>query len=83
MGFFNIFGQSEPKIFQSKEEIRKALLKIASLDYKERPEVFDALVKELDHGGVNKEELFIVLRELREQHTISEIDEKNIKAFLT
>jgi signal recognition particle GTPase len=72
----------KPKVFKTKEEIRKALLKIKSLDYKERPEVFEALAKELDYGGVNREEVEEVIRQLRKEYKISEVDAKNLRQLL-
>jgi hypothetical protein len=77
MGFF-----TSKKIFGTAEEIRKKLYKIQSLDYKERPVVYQALIKELDDNGVTAEELKLVIRQLKEDHEISEIDRKNLLALL-
>ncbi len=51
------------------------------MDYKERPRVYEALAKELDSGGVTKEKLKRVVRGLRKEHIISEIDARNILAL--
>lgn len=75
MGFF---GSDTPKVFKNKDEIRAALMDIHSLDYNERPQVLGALIRELDAGGVTKLELREVVRELRKNHVISEMDEENI-----
>lgn len=77
MGFF-----SSKKIFSSRDEIRKRLYQIRSLDYKERPIVYEALIKELDAGGVTAEELKLVVRQLRNDKEISEIDKKNLLQLL-
>ena len=53
-----------------------------SLDYTQRPAVYEALIKELDNGGVTKEELKLVVRHLREDHVISDIDRHNLLALL-
>ena len=73
MGFF-----TSEKILHTQEEIKKALFKIQTLDYQQRPIVFEALRKELDDGGVTTEELKRVVRELRRQAIISEIDKENL-----
>lgn len=76
-----IFTSDSKKIFKTREEIQKALYRIPTLDYKERPRVYEALVKELDNGGVTREELRRVVRELRKGRVISEIDARNILAL--
>ena len=78
MGWF-----SSPKIFKTTQEIKDALYKIQSLDYKERPVVLAALIKELDDGGVSKEELIKVIRELRSKGEISEIDKNNLLGLIS
>ena len=77
MGFF-----SSKKIFGSSLDIKQRLYKIRTLDYKERPRVYEALIKELDDGGVTEEEFKLVIRHLREDNDISEIDRKNLLALL-
>lgn len=72
-----------PKVFKNKEEIRTALLEIESLDYKERPEVLEALIAELDDGGVTAQELKAVVLRLRKEFKISETDAKNILSSFT
>lgn len=77
MGLF-----SSKKVFNTRQQIKDALFQIKSLDYREKPNVYDALVKELDDGGVSKEEIRRVVRELREKGEISEIDKKNLLALI-
>ena len=73
MGLF-----SSKKVFKTSQQIRDALFQLKSLDYRERPTVYNTLIKELDDGGVSKEEIIRVVRELREKGEISEIDKKNL-----
>ncbi len=73
MGLF-----SSKKIFTSSQQIKDALFRIKSLDYRQKPSVYEALIRELDDGGVTKEEIIRVVRELREKGEISEIDRKNL-----
>lgn len=73
MGLF-----SSKKVFKTSQQIKDALYQIKTLDYRERPTVYSALVKELDDGGVSKEEIKRIVRELREDKQISEIDKKNL-----
>ena len=77
-----LFTSSAPKVFKTSEEIKKALFRINTLDYKERPEVFKALREELDHGGVSPQEFKDIISELRREHKISEVDAKNLKSLL-
>lgn len=77
MGFF-----TSKKIFGSAQEIRKRLYEIKSLDFKERPVVYQALIKQLDDNGVSAEELKLVVRHLHQDHEISDIDRKNLLALL-
>lgn len=77
MGLFDI-----PMVFKNREEIRKALLKIQTLDYKERPKVYEALVEQLDNGGVTKREFREVILDLRKSFDISEIDARHLKDLL-
>ncbi|MBI5221754.1 MAG: hypothetical protein HY979_03045 [Candidatus Magasanikbacteria bacterium] len=71
MGFF-----TSKKIFNTRQQIKDALFKLKTIDYREKPNVYEALIKELDDGGVTSEEMKRVIRELREHNEISEIDKK-------
>lgn len=73
MGLF-----SSKKVFTTEQQIKDTLYKIRTLDYKERARVFDVLKKELDDGGVSEYELREVVRKLRLNKEISEIDKKNL-----
>jgi hypothetical protein len=73
MGFF-----TSKKIFTTPQQIKDALFKIKSIDYRQQPNVYSALIKELDDGGVSVEELKKVIRELRQNGEISEIDKTNL-----
>ena len=73
MGLF-----SSKKILKTSQQIKDALFQIKSLDYRERPAVYQAFIKELDDGGVSQEELKKVIRELRNNGEISEIDKENL-----
>lgn len=77
MGFF-----SSKKIFSTSDQIRRRLYEIKSLDFEQRPKVYQALIDELDGGGVTAEELKLVVRELREDNEISEIDRHALLALL-
>lgn len=77
MSFF-----SSKKVFKTKQQIKDALYQIQSLDYRQRPNVYAALVKELDDGGVSQEEIKRVVRELRQEGEISEIDKNNLLALI-
>lgn len=77
MGLF-----SSRKVFKTKQQIRDALFQIKSLDYRQQPSVFEALIKELDDGGVSTEELKKVIRELRNNGEISEIDQQNLSQLI-
>lgn len=70
------------KVFQTSQQIKDALFQIKSLDYRQRPTVLEALIKELNDGGVSAEELKKVIRELRERGEISEIDKANLLALI-
>ncbi|MBI3291092.1 hypothetical protein HYZ76_02305 [Candidatus Falkowbacteria bacterium] len=73
MGFF-----TSKKVFRTSQQIKEALFKIESLDYQQRARVFEALVNELDDGGVTKEEVRLAILELRRNREISEVDQKNL-----
>lgn len=77
MGWF-----TSEKMFSTSQQIREALFKIRSLDYKERPKVFEKLRAELDAGGVTEEEFKLAVRELRNDLEISEVDKKNLLELL-
>lgn len=69
---------SSKKVFKTSQRIKDALFQIQSLDYRQRPVVYEALIKELDDGGVSQEEIKRVVRELRNKGEISEIDKNNL-----
>ncbi len=73
MGLFD-----SKKVFKTSQQIKDALFQVESLDYRQRPAVYEALIKELDDGGVSTEEIKRVVRELREKGEISEIDKDNL-----
>ncbi|MFA6322420.1 MAG: hypothetical protein WCX71_02975 [Candidatus Buchananbacteria bacterium] len=73
MGLFD-----SPKVFTTHEQIKEALFKINSLDYKEREIVYQALLDKLSQGGVSQEEYRNIIRKLREEKLISEIDKENL-----
>ncbi|MDX9893146.1 MAG: hypothetical protein RB292_01890 [Patescibacteria group bacterium] len=73
---------SSNKIFKTSQQIKDALYQIKSLDYRQRPNVFEALVKELDDGGVTKEEIIRVVGELRAKGEISEIDKRHLLGLI-
>jgi len=73
MGLF-----SSKKVFKTSQQIRDVLFQLKSLDYRQQPTVYNALIKELDDGGVSKEEIIRVIGELREKGEISEIDKNNL-----
>lgn len=79
MGFFS---SDSPKVFKSKDEIKRAILKINSLDYRQKPEVIGALIRELDDGGVSREEFKKVVLALRREGEISETDKNNLLALI-
>ena len=70
------------KVFRSREEIRKALLDISSLDDIQRPKVLDALAEGLDFGGVSKREVEETVRDLKKRFHISNIDARNLLKLL-
>ncbi|MCL5795857.1 MAG: hypothetical protein M1338_05915, partial [Patescibacteria group bacterium] len=53
------------KVFKTKQQIKDALFQIKTLDYRQKPVVYEALIKELDDGGVSEEEIKKVVKELR------------------
>jgi len=73
MGLF-----SSKKVFKNRQQIKDALFRVKSLDYREKPSVYNALIKELDDGGVSKEEIRRVVLELRRDGEISEVDKDNL-----
>lgn len=77
MGLF-----TSKKIFSSSKQIHEALISVRSLDHRERSLVFENLKQELDDGGVTAAELKEVVRKLRQDKKISEIDRKNLLEFL-
>ncbi len=77
MGWF-----SSKKIFKTSQQIKDALYQLKTLDYRERPNVMAELIKELDDGGVSKEELIRVVRELRAKGEISELDQADLLSLV-
>jgi CRP-like cAMP-binding protein len=75
---FFVNNQYMEKIFTTHQQIKDALYRIDTLDQRQREAVFEALAKELDDGGVTREELIRVVGELRNKGLISEIDKENI-----
>lgn len=73
-----LFTSDTPKIFKNKEEIKKSILEIHSLDYKQRPIVMGALIAELDNGGVTRQELVKIIHELRKENVISDTDRDSL-----
>lgn len=73
---------SSKKIFKTKQQIKDALFQLQSLDYRQKPTVFEELVKELDDGGVSAEEIKKVVRELKESGEISEIDKNHLLSLI-
>jgi len=70
------------KVFKTKQQIKDALFQIKTLDYREKPVVYEALIKELDDGGVSEEELKKVVKELRKNGEISDVDEKYLLSLI-
>lgn len=73
-----LFTSDTPKVFKNKDEIKRALMEIDSLDYRQKPIVLGSLIRELDNGGVTKLELISVVRELRKNQVITETDKQNL-----
>ena len=73
-----LFTSDTPKIFKNKEEIKKALLEIHSLDYKQRPVVMGAFIGEMDNGGVTRTELIKIIHELKKENVISDTDRDSL-----
>jgi hypothetical protein len=74
---------SSRKIFSSRDQIKKKLFEIKSLDYQQRPKVYEALIAQMDDGGVTEQELKLVLRELRQDLEISETDREHLLGLLS
>lgn len=66
------------KVFRNKEEIIQALRDISSIDYRERAKVLEKMKEELDHGGVSRQEFRDVVRDLKSEYHISDVDVKNL-----
>jgi len=73
MGFFDT-----PKIFTTHEQIKAALYKINTLDFKQREIVYEALMEKIGDGGISTQEFKDVIRHLRLENEISEIDNENL-----
>jgi len=76
-----LFGSSK-KVFKTRQQIKDALYKVKTLDYRQKPNVYEALVKELDDGGVSPEEIRRVVSELRLSGEISEVDKSNLLSLM-
>lgn len=63
-------------------EIREELLRIDSLTNKERNILLDELKRFKRGGGISFSELQRVIWKLRDEHKISEVDEKYLKKLL-
>lgn len=59
------------------KEIHKLLYRINTLNQEQRRAVEEALIN-LRSDGVSRREFELLLRNLREEHKISELDRKNI-----
>ena len=73
MGLFN-----SKKVFNTKQQIKDALFQVKTLDYRQKPAIYEAILKELDDGGVSPQELKDVITELHKKSEISEIDQENL-----
>jgi len=73
MGFFDT-----PKIFTTHQQIKAALYKINTLDYNQRGIVYEALMEKIGDGGVSAQEIKDVIRRLRREGKISEMDKQNL-----
>ena len=69
---------SSKKIFTTSQQLRAALFHVSSLDDVQRAAVLAALLPQLDDNGIMVDELKRVLRELRLDGKIFEIDYKNL-----
>lgn len=69
-------------VFKGKDEIRRALAEIGSLQPKQRQLVFGALAKELDNGGVTELELKDIVSDLRRTNVLSETDAAALRNLL-
>ena len=73
MGLFN-----SKKVFNTKQQIKDALFQVKTFDYRQKPAIYEAILKELDDGGVSPQELKDVITELHKKSEISEIDQENL-----
>ena len=78
-----LFTSDTPKVFKNKDDIKKALMELQSLDYKQRPVVLGSLIGELDNGGVTRQEFKEVVHELRKNQIISETDKDSLLHLLS
>ena len=69
---------SPKKTIKASQQIKDALFQIKTLDYRERPAVYDALVKELKDSGVGPEEIKKMVKELKDRGEISEVDQQKL-----
>lgn len=63
-------------------QIEEELKKIESITVEERSNVLDKLNDHIDYGGISYDELERVIRELRQEYKISEVDEKYLNNIL-
>lgn len=73
---------SAKKAIKTSQQIKDALFQIKDLDYRARPTVYQALIKELADGGVGAEELKKVIGDLRQKGEISQVDKDNLLALI-
>jgi len=69
---------SSEKIFTTHEQLRAALYHLGTLDQKQLDVVYAALIKEFDDNGLTAQEIKDVVRRLRNEGLISEIDKEKI-----
>lgn len=76
------FGSDSPMVFKNKDDIRRALVGMSSLQPAQRQQVFGALAKELDNGGVTKLELKDIVSDLLRTQAISPTDAAALRGLL-
>ena len=62
-------------------EVEEELKKIEYISDEERATIMEALQEHTDLSGITAEELLDVIRKLRDEHKISDVDEKYLKAL--
>ena len=73
---------SAKKAIKISQQIKDALFQIKDLDYRQQPNVYGALIKELADGGVSAEEIKKMVNELEKKGEISETDKENLLALI-